>query len=273
MTFRSRLFLTSFAAATITLAVATALVSWSVRRNLSEHIQQSLVNEARLAAETLSHRTAATPAELDAEADAIGRLVAARVTFIAPDGTVVGDSELGPAELATLENHGTRPEVLQARASGTGISRRYSATLGIDMLYVAVEVRSPGAPGIAEVRLALAETAVRDQLATVRRIAFVALAVGLIAAFALALAASSLLGRRVSAIGRVAQRYAAGDVSQPSRDYGHDEIGTVARVLDDSVREVARRAAELESDRARMAAILTGMIEGVLVVNEQGRLL
>ena len=117
------------------------------------------------------------------------------------------------------------------------------------------------------------ETAVRDQLATVRRIALVALVVGLLAALGLSWAASSLLGRRVSAIGRVAQRYAAGDVSQPSRDYGTDEIGTVARVLDDSVREVARRASELESDRARMAAILSGMIEGVLVVNEQGRLL
>ncbi len=141
------------------------------------------------------------------------------------------------------------------------------------MLYVAVEVRSPGSPGLSEVRLALPMTAVRDQLATVRRLAVVALGVGLLAAVGLAWAASSLLARRVSAIGRVAERYAAGDVSQPSRDYGTDEIGTVARVLDESVREVARRAADLESDRARMAAILSGMIEGVLVVNQQGRLL
>lgn len=273
MTFRRRLFLTSLAAATVTLAVATALVSWSVRRNLSEHIERSLVNEARLAAETLSHRQAATPAELDAEADALGRLVSARVTFIAADGTVVGDSELGPAELATVENHADRPEVVQARREGLGLSRRYSATLKIEMLYVAVEVRSPSAPGLSEVRLALPQTAVRDQLATVRRIALVALGIGLLAALGLSWAASSLLSRRVSAIARVAQRYAAGDVSHPSRDYGSDEIGTVARVLDDSVREVARRATELESDRARMAAILGGMIEGVLVVNEHGRLL
>jgi two-component system phosphate regulon sensor histidine kinase PhoR len=273
MTFRRRLFLTSFTAAVVTLAVATALVSWSVRRNLSDHIERSLVNEARLAAETLSHRQAAAPTELDREADAIGRMVSARVTFIAPDGTVVGDSELGPERLATLENHATRPEVLQARREGLGVSRRYSATLKIDMLYVAVEVRSPGAPGLSEVRLALPQTAVRDQLAAVRRIALLALGIGLLAALGLSWGTSTLLTRRVSAIARVAQRYAAGDVSQPSRDYGTDEIGTVARVLDDSVRQVAQRAAELESDRARMAAILGGMVEGVLVVNEQGRLL
>ena len=57
-----------------------------------ERIERALVAEARLAAETLSHRQAGARAELDAEADALGRLVDARVTFIAPDGTVIGDS-------------------------------------------------------------------------------------------------------------------------------------------------------------------------------------
>src|SRR6185436_17466970 len=101
----------------------------SVRANFETQIERSLLNEARLAAETLSHRQAATPAELDAEADAIGRLVSARVTFISPDGTVVGDSELTSDELATLENHAERPEIQQARREGLGIASRYSATL------------------------------------------------------------------------------------------------------------------------------------------------
>ena len=100
-------------------------MSWSVRRIVDDRIERALVNQARLAAETLSHRQPATPAELDAEADAIGRLVSARVTFIGPDGTVVGDSELSADELATLENHATRPEIEQARREG----RRRRASL------------------------------------------------------------------------------------------------------------------------------------------------
>src|SRR6187397_2771714 len=111
MTFRSRLFLASLVTSAVTLIVAAALVSWSLRRMVEDRIQRGLVNQARLAAETLSHRQAATAAELDAEADAIGRLVSARVTFVGPDGTVVGDSELTPGELATLENHAGRPEI------------------------------------------------------------------------------------------------------------------------------------------------------------------
>jgi signal transduction histidine kinase len=45
----------------------------------------------------------------------------------------------------------------------------------------------------------------------------------------------------------------------------------VARALDGSVQELARRLDELGRDRAQMEAILTGMIEGVIVVDPQGR--
>jgi two-component system phosphate regulon sensor histidine kinase PhoR len=274
MTFRTRSFLTALATAAVTLTVAMTMMSWSVRQSVGDRIERSLINEARLAAETLSHRRPATPAELDAEADAVGRLVAARVTFIAPDGTVVGDSELSAEQLQSAGNHKDRPEIQQARREGLGVERRYSATLDIDMLYVAVPIVQHEAtpPMISEVRLALPLYEIRDQLTAIRRTALVAAAAALATALFLAWAASLLLSRRVRAIAATADRYAAGDFSKPARDYGHDEIGTVARVLDDSIREIGRRADELDMDRARMAAILAGMTEGVLVVNAQGHL-
>ena len=142
MTFRTRSFVSALATAAVTLTVAMTMMSWSVRRSVGDRIERSLINEARLAAETLSHRQPATPAELDAEADALGRLVSARITFIAEDGTVTGDSQLTTEELKAAENHKDRPEVLQARREGLGVARRYSATLDIDMLYVAVSVRN-----------------------------------------------------------------------------------------------------------------------------------
>jgi two-component system phosphate regulon sensor histidine kinase PhoR len=272
MSFRSRLFLASLLTSAVTLIVAAGLVSWSVRRLVDDRIQGALVNQARLAAETLSHRQAATPAELDAEADAIGRLVSARVTFVSPDGTVVGDSELPPSELPTLENHGTRPEILQARREGLGVARRFSDTLDTEMLYVAVEVQNPAAPALSEVRLALPLTEIGEQLALVRRASLVAMSIGLLAALGVAWAASALLSRRVRAIAEMAERYAAGDLSGAQTDYGTDEIGIVARALDDSMREIGSRVSQRETDRARMEAILNGMSEGVLVITPQGRL-
>src|SRR5262249_40525782 len=153
----------------------------------------------------------------------------ARVTFVSPDGTVVGDSELSADELSTLENHGTRPEILQARREGLGVARRHSDTLKTDMVYVAVEVRNPAAPGLSEVRLALPLTEIGEQLDAIQHSSVVAMTVGFLAALLVAWTASALLSRRVRSIAEMAERYAAGDLTQPHEDYGTDEIGIVAR--------------------------------------------
>ena len=77
---------------------------------------------------------------------------------------------------------------------------------------------------------------------------------------------------RVAAMLSVAKRYALGDLSRPAPDYGDDDLGSVARGMDQAIQELGRRVTGLERDRARMEAILSSMIEGVLVVDEQGRL-
>jgi two-component system phosphate regulon sensor histidine kinase PhoR len=271
MTFRARSFITALLTAAVTLAVAVMMVSWGVRRNVTDRIARTLVTAARLAAENLSERDLASVSP-DAAADAIGRLVSARVTLVAHDGTVVGDSDLSSDELPLVENHGDRPEIQQAAREGVGTARRHSLTLGTDMLYVAVPVKNSTAPSIALLRLALPLTEVSEQLSSVRRSAYVAGAAALGTALLLAWVASAFLSRRVRAIAEVAGRYADGDFSRTARDYGSDEIGTVARVLDESIREIGRRATELATDRARMEAMLGGMSEGVVVVNQQGHL-
>jgi len=104
----------------------------------------------------------------------------------------------------------------------------------------------------------------------------VVIAVGLGGGIAAALLASSALAaplqRRVAGMLSVARRYATGDLRRPPADYGDDELGQVARAMDSAVQELGRRVDELARDRTRMAAILASMVEGVLVVDEQGRL-
>jgi two-component system phosphate regulon sensor histidine kinase PhoR len=96
-----------------------------------------------------------------------------------------------------------------------------------------------------------------------------------VAAIAVALYRSSLAVRRqerVDAVIAAARRYELGDLSRPAPDYGDDDLGGVARAMDQAAQELGRRVDHLTRDRARMEAILSSMIEGVLVVNEQGRL-
>jgi two-component system phosphate regulon sensor histidine kinase PhoR len=110
------------------------------------------------------------------------------------------------------------------------------------------------------------------RLQTIRTLTLLALGAAVPMALLVSWIVSISLGRRVKGISDVASRYAAGDLSRPAHDYGGDELGDVARVMDASVQELGRRIEELSRDRARMGAVLTGMVEGVLVVDSRGRL-
>jgi two-component system phosphate regulon sensor histidine kinase PhoR len=268
--FRTKVFVGSFAAAGVSLLVLAMLISWQVRERQRQVIEQRLIDEARLIADLLSKVTSIEGPGLDREADRLGDIVSGRVTFIASDGRVVGDSTQTPAELSGLENQAARPEVVAAReGGGIGSSQRYSATVGVDLAYVAVRASHPS---VGYVRLALPLTESDAQLATIRTAALGALAVAIPLAGLVSWFVSASLGRRVSAIARTAERYSTGDLSRSTHHYDTDELGTVGRALDDSVRQLGGRIEEMSRDGARMEAILGGMIEGVLVVDPQGRL-
>jgi two-component system, OmpR family, phosphate regulon sensor histidine kinase PhoR len=267
VTFRTRTFLSVFIAASLAIGVSTVLVEFALRSYLRDDIERGLLNETRLAASLLTHRG---PLENpDAEADALGHRIGARVTFIDRNGVVLGDSEVDVAALPTLENHAGREEMVEAAQTGEGIAIRRSHTTAIETLYSAVAVRdSP----VAFVRLALPLTVIDQRVSSVRRLALIGLLSGLIAALVLTWLASVLINRRISAVADTAKRYRDGDFTRPARDYGRDEVGIVANVLDDTARQLGGRLADMARERAHTDAILTGMAEGVLLVNGAGRL-
>jgi two-component system, OmpR family, phosphate regulon sensor histidine kinase PhoR len=268
--FQAKFFIAALSAAILALAVAGLLFATTMRSQMDARIEATVVAEARMAGDLIGRALQLTTVrELDEEADRLGALIGARVTFIAPDGRVVGDSSETVDAVATMENHGRRPEVLDAAATGLGRSQRHSDTLNIDMLYIAVPVRHPA---IAFVRVALPLTDIRHQLRAVLSATLTALSVALLGGAAIAWIFSMRIGRRVRLIAGVAERYRRGDLTPPQLGFGDDELGAVARALDDSVQEVGRRLAEQARDRARMEAILAGMVEGVIVVDAQARL-
>ncbi len=267
--FRTKIFVASVSAAAVSLVVVALLLSSQVRQRERGAIQQRLTDEARLIADLLTTAPVQDDAALDREADRLGQHTSSRVTLVAEDGRVVGDSTQTPEQLATLDNHGTRPEIVAARDSGLGVFERFSDTVGTDMLYVAARSTHPV---VRYVRVALPLTAVGAQLAAIRNLTLLALAVAVPAALAIAWFLSARLGRRVKEIAAVARRQVGDNPPGLNTDYGTDELGTVARVLDTTIQELAIRVGELSRDRARSEAILSGMVEGVLVVSSDGRL-
>jgi two-component system, OmpR family, phosphate regulon sensor histidine kinase PhoR len=278
VTFQTRLFASATLAAAIALTVAGVLIATTMARRTDERIQQTLVAEAKLAADLIARSGAPDAGAdaiesrirvFDAEADRIGALLNARVTLIGLDGRVLGDSAEVPSAVALMENHGMRPEVVEAREHGLGTSTRHSDTINIDMLYVAVPVTHPD---LAFVRVALPLSGIRQQLRSILTATLTALGVALASAVVIGWLLSARVGRRVRAIAEVAHRYRGGDLSASRVDYGDDELGVVARALDNAVQVVGRQLTEQARDRSRMEAILSGMIEGVIVVDPQGRL-
>jgi two-component system phosphate regulon sensor histidine kinase PhoR len=276
--FQLKLFLVALSAAVLALVIAGAVFAVSMRRQTDARIEQTLIAETRLAAELLGEASGAAQGSnaghpdlqaLDQKADRIGSVINARVTFVAADGRVLGDSAETPEAVAAMDNHAGRPEIAAAAQTGLGRAQRYSDTLGIDMLYIAVPVRRGD---IAFVRVALPFSDIRQQLGIVLAATLVALAIALVGSGGLAYLMTRRLSRRVSTIAEEARRYRRGDLTPSSLDFGDDELGTVATALDESVQDLSARIGDLARDRGRMAAILAGMIEGVIVVDPQGRL-
>jgi two-component system phosphate regulon sensor histidine kinase PhoR len=154
----------------VTLTFTGFLLHFQLKPRMIEQHEEALAQQLVILGEVLNDRWSSgqDSARVDRLADDMGRKLGLRVTLIEPGGEVLGDSQVSTPELASLDNHGTRPEILQALADGRGSSIRHSATLGLDLLYVAGLLRSPGDPGLV-IRLARPLEEVEQTLQGVRK--------------------------------------------------------------------------------------------------------
>jgi two-component system phosphate regulon sensor histidine kinase PhoR len=245
----------------------------ALHSQLVDGIRADLLVRARLVAQRAAE--ALGPADQigasDALADELGVAAGVRVTLVRRDGMVLGDSEVETQRIGSLDNHGERPEIVAALASGDGSAVRTSGTTHARLLYVAVPiVRDDRILGAARVAMPLGhiEQTLNDFRAS---LAFAALVALIIAALLSGLAAQ-LVSRNVRALTSAARRMADGDLSLRTRVGGHDEIGALGAALDQLARNLSRSMEEVRSERDLVNGILHGMAEGVLVVAADGRI-
>jgi two-component system phosphate regulon sensor histidine kinase PhoR len=268
---RERIAVGAVVSSAAALVIVLLLVEPGLRRRSLEHTRDTLLAEARLMARVVERPLAegAPSAEIDRVVDEAAREVRARVTIIAPDGRVLADSSLSGPELAAVENHAQRPEVMAALRGEAGSAIRHSATVDVELLYAAVPIRHEGRVlGVSRVAYPL--YGIEEQAQEVARSVALALAVAFAVAVALAVLLSAPLAGRLREMMESARRFAAGDLTSRTRLARRDEIGELARILDRSADQLQARLNELAGERARTETILSAIESGLLAVDHRG---
>ncbi len=213
-------------------------------------------------------RAGTSPAQVQGFVVRVARATGARVTLIAADGRVLGESERGAEELGRIENHRDRPEVQAALAGGVGRNLRRSATLGAPFLYLAAPVRDDGRI-IGVLRLASPLSAVTSSYSALFGVMLAGGAVALAVALAIGLFVAGRVTRPVVQMQSIARRMSEGDflVRAPTRS--RDEIGVLGRSLNVMATRLREKIDDLEREQAKLTAILDGMVEGVIAVDAQ----
>lgn len=254
--------------ASYTLLVAGVVVALIVgvevtlRPSLSQQAITDLGRELALGREIYDTSPAADP---DSLAGHLGAATGHRVTIIASDGAVLGDSDVPRERLPVLENHANRPEFIEAVETGTGSSIRQSRSVGTDLLYAASL-----APDGRVLRFAVGVEAIDAAIARVR---LQILQVGLVALFLagiLSLAFSVAITTPLRRMQAIATAMAGGELGRRVRLSRGDELGDLADALDRLADQLQRRLAQLEAERKEMRALIDSMTEGVLAVNPDG---
>ena len=240
-----------------------------VQRNTLDQVQRSLYSQAVLLRD-LSIPFVDSPADsvFQKRIWLLGARTSTRYTVIRSDGVVVADSQEDPE---VMDNHGKRPEVVEALAKGVGVATRYSRTIGEDMMYLALPIADRGRD-MGYVRASISLADVKAQLAQARAVVLLVAA----AAAALALLIGFYVARRVTRpivrMTDVAMAIAGGDYDQQIQTTRTDEIGSLADALNTMTAQLRHQFHTISNDRNKMAAILSGMVEGVIAINREERI-
>jgi two-component system phosphate regulon sensor histidine kinase PhoR len=253
----------------ITMLALGVYISSFVRQTYLKNLESKLATEARMIGDVITpdlESVGASP-NLDPQAKHWDDVLKSRVTIISPDGTVWGESE---QDRATMTNHSDRPEVIQALATGEGSSIRYSQTLGLDMMYTAVTVLKDNTP-LAIVRVALPLQQVSANIINLQRVLIAVTVLVTAIAILLAVIIAGRITRPVRALTHSAWKLASSDPAVQPIPSSKDEISQLAQVFNIMSSRLSGQIDDLETERITLDTVLQKMNDGVLIVDEQGR--
>ncbi|HNV25035.1 MAG TPA: ATP-binding protein [Nitrospira sp.] len=277
LSLRWKVALGTLAAVLVGLLVAGWLVIRSVEQTELSRMAEMLETRSGLAAMALrplfDHTGQAVPSPLlHATIRELSQQARLRITVIQQDGTVLSDSAVPAEGLTHVDNHLARPEVAQALASGRGMDIRASQTTGERTYYVARLLSEPARvqPGVPIIRLGLPLTSIDERVRHIQQDLLTAFGAAFLLAMVLSLWVSRNLTKPLSEMAAAARQLAAGTPGIRLVVSSSDEVGLLARTLNQMTDQLETKIKEVSDDRAQLLAMLIAMVEGVMVLDYRG---
>ncbi|MFA5311563.1 MAG: ATP-binding protein [Candidatus Omnitrophota bacterium] len=257
--------------AVLSFGILGSLLYKNTKENSLRELKLSLINQARLVEAQLKPAIVGQmdPLILEKLAQDLSSRINLRLTVIEDNGNVLFDSEKSLLETEEMDNHANRPEVSLALEGAVGEETRFSDTLRIDMLYVALPVKV-GDNTVAVVRLAMPLTSIETMLYAIRRDIVLTIVLVLVLTFVLGIVFTSSIVKPLNKIINISKKFSAGDFSHRVYYEANDEIGELARTLNKMAKDIEDKIASVSSQSQQLTAIFNSMIEGVIVTDKSG---
>jgi len=194
-----------------------------------------------------------------------------RVSFIDEDGYVIADSSLHLSDLKDLDNHGNRPEVLEAVSTGFGYSKRYSKTINKDLLYMAVKVQKESFLYVLRFSMPLEDVSILS--ADINKIISISLILIFIFSIIFIYFILIYVSKPLIEMSRFAKAISKGDFNTKNIMYTNDEIGDLAKALTFMSQEVKYQIEKLKQETSKLDAVLNNMLEGIMLLDKDFKIL
>jgi len=271
--------LASLLGLSLALCLVFALLSITLIRQIHDEINDRALGEtANLLAAYMP--TPSDSSVLQRWALEAGRTSPYRITVVYPNGKVAADSKADPAG---MENHGDRPEIIQALSGVQAKATRKSSTLDMEQRYIALPVKDQEGKIIAAFRLSLDTPAMESRLSELQFLLVTVIALAAVLASLVALYLSRGITRPLGLLAAAAESLPrsgsdaegliprSGLVLKDKRHYIRStrEIQVLSDALDSMAGELSARVKSAEAKEREVEAILEGVSEAVLALDSE----
>ena len=266
----SPIFLRLYAGFAVVILFSILIVGLMVQRQIEQaslrDISNNLSSQAFILQQSFANTGQQTQSQIQQTLKQIGQRTDTRVTLLTKDGVVIADSEFNASE---MDNHRYRPEIIAANTADIGQSRRYSKTLQKPMLYVAVSAMASSG-NLGYIRTALPTQRIDEEINYLRRVIIIAASVTALIALFIGYWLAMSFARPLRQMTLIAKNYAHGRYQLRIPSQRRDEIGDLARSLNQMADISSQRFDIIKTERDQLSTILKSMNEGVITVTSEG---